>query len=296
MSYEEEDIEITEEVPVSQGNCIIGGVEIELNSSDHAVSNVDTAIFTKAARKACDETGKAELFNNMFRQKMNRRFDHISSAIEDPEALQHTYDLQNLIDEARIHITNFDMRQPFWLVIPSTNSNGQTVIKSVDLFAEHANVTAQQVANSNKWYRTKPKEQEPFVEDLKVTYTYLFKNTDRAVQTKVLEHYNKYKTAEQGGPLWLKLVLDEITMSSTKAVEHLIQQVRGIDISKLPGQDVSKAVSMIRGAYTRLCNIKNPRTKRNSVPDTFMKDTMAVIKTCTVAEFLKRSTPLIVSQ
>jgi hypothetical protein len=267
--------------------CKVGGVEIELNEEDHAVSTVETAIYTKAARAQLDETQKLELFNQMARQKQSRRFEYISPTIDDPEVLQHTYKLQNLVNEARDHLTTYDMRQPFWIVIPSTDDNNRIHIKQVDLFAEYANVTVQQVANSNKWYRTKPKDQEPFVEDLKMSHAYLSRNTDRAVQTKVQEYYDKFSAAEHGGPLWLKLMLDEITISSTKAVEHLVTQVREIDISKLPGQDVAKAVSMIRGAHLRLRNIKNPVTKRNSVPDTFLKDIMTIINTCTVPAFVK---------
>jgi Zinc knuckle len=284
----DDDEQKQEEVPPTpRETCIIGGVEIELGTTDHKVSKVETALNSKAARKELTESQKAELFGYLQRQKQSRRFEHVNTKIEDPETLKNTYNLQNLLNEARRNLLKYDMIQPFMIVEEEEDLEaGVKTYKTTDLFVDYANVTVKTVADSNKWYRTKPKDPKPFDEDLNISYDYLFKNTDYALQIKVLEKYNSYEPVFRGGSLFLKLVLDEITMTSTGAVEYLVSQVRKLNISEIQGQDVSKAVSMIRGAHMRLCHIKNPETKRNSVPDTFAKDVLNVMKTCTVPDFV----------
>ena len=154
--------------------------------------------------------------------------------------------------------------------------------ETYDLLRDFHKLHIAHVLNSNIWYNTWAAG--AYVRDNMLQVYLLFENnTDGNLWTRCLDTYEQYSPVQQGGPLMVYLVLQAIQDSSEQALEHMLEQLRSLDISKLPGEDVEKAVLLIRTTYMTL---KGACTKdRNYVPSDFVKLVYNILLTPTVTKF-----------
>ena len=83
--------------------------------------------------------------------------------------------------------------------------------KTVNLFTEYMTLTAQAVANSSRYYREFLPTSSLLQEDLNWTLAYYKKNTATDLYQKVYCRMDKFGSSSFGGPLFLKLLLDQVT-------------------------------------------------------------------------------------
>jgi hypothetical protein len=67
---------------------------------------------------------------------------------------------------------------------------------------------------------------------------------------KVLETITTFKEIEQGGPLFFIIMINKLTVKTEEEAASLLQSLLSLKISDIDGQNVDKAVSLIRGAAT----------------------------------------------
>ena len=116
-----------------------------------------------------------------------------------------------------------------------------------------------------------------------LTYTFFQNNTKDELWSKCLELYKEYNPIQQGGPLMAFLLLQRIQDSSKQALELLRNQVKALNISKLPGEDVEQAVSLVKSTY---CVLQSSSAQTWSyLPTDFSKTVFRVFQTSTVFEF-----------
>ena len=114
-------------------------------------------------------------------------------------------------------------------------------------------------------------------------FTFLQNNTEETLWSKCLELYEEYNPIQQGGPLMVFLILQRIQDSSEQALELLRYQVKALNISKLPGEDVEQAVSLVKSTH-RVLQCSSTST-RSYIPSDFAKTVFKVFQTSTVPEF-----------
>jgi hypothetical protein len=95
-----------------------------------------------------------------------------------------------------------------------------------------------------------------------------------------MEVYNTYDAAEKGGPLMFIIMMKKLQVDTDAAVQYLQTSVKQMKITNFDGEDVSRVVSLIRGAHRRLQGVG-----ANKVPVDFSKQITAVLQTSTVPEF-----------
>ena len=95
----------------------------------------------------------------------------------------------------------------------------------------------------------------------------LQKNTEEGLWSKCLEDYEEFHPIQRGGPLMLFLILKRIQDTSESAFDAFKKQVRKLNISKIKGEDVDVAVSLIKSTYKILTGASTP--ERSYVPDDF---------------------------
>jgi hypothetical protein len=83
-----------------------------------------------------------------------------------------------------------------------------------DLFTDHLRLTAQQVADSSRWYSGFPPPSMRLQVDLEWSLSYFEKNCDPALFSRVHSKLMSFSKQSQGGPLLLKLILDEATTTA----------------------------------------------------------------------------------
>ena len=91
-----------------------------------------------------------------------------------------------------------------------------------------------------------------FQDDQWVTMKYIENNTETELFNKCLEHLKEFPANAHGGPLLLALIQEQIQNSSEPAMKNLLSLVSTLKISKYPGEDVSKYVTVIRAVHSIL--------------------------------------------
>ena len=79
-------------------------------------------------------------------------------------------------------------------------------------------------------------------------------------------------------------MIDILQNNSEEAMAYLINKVKGLKLTNFDGEDVTKVVSLMRGAMSRLGNI-NTKSGKSTLPDDFAETLLEVFKTSSVAEF-----------
>jgi hypothetical protein len=205
--------------------------------------------------------------------------------IEDPAKLRETYDLAMMINSTRLHHADFDMTDVFTIVIFDKEDSNK-LARTVNLYRDYGNVTEKEVAQSNRFYATRivGDDAKLFSQNLQLTYKHLVNNTEADLVTKVNETYSEYPTAERGGPLFFKIMMDKLQNNSEDAATYLISVVKNLKITDYDGENVDNVVSLVRGAHKRLLNLKS-RTQKSLLPDDFAETLLQVFQTSSVPEF-----------
>jgi hypothetical protein len=95
---------------------------------------------------------------------------------------------------------------------------------------------------------------------------------------KVFEEYDGYPAATKGGPLLFIIAMHTILSNMEESAFALQNRIKTLKLTNIPGEDVSKAVSLICRALVWLCMLKK-------VPDDLPRILLKVFQTSTVADF-----------
>ena len=78
--------------------------------------------------------------------------------------------------------------------------------------------------------------------------------------------------------------MDILQNNSKEALQYLVTTVKNIKLTDYPGENVSKVVSLIRGATNRLKNLENEDGK-SEMPQDFTSDIIKILRTSSVPEY-----------
>jgi hypothetical protein len=115
-------------------------------------------------------------------------------------------------------------------------------------------------------------------ENLRLTYDFFQNNVTDDLFLKVSETYDKFPRSQRGGPLFFILMLNQLLADTEEAAISLQKRVKDFKITNIPGEDIRKVVSLLRGAVNRLTYI-------NKIPEDLVKTMLAVMQTSSVDSF-----------
>lgn len=239
----------------------VGGVVIELSDVANTTSVASKPLYKKDERYKLSEDKLIDLFDKATRTKITK-FDLLSLTLSSEDKLDDTYNLGIQIGKLRAHFIKYDMHDVF-TVVKVDESDGKTVQGTSDLFADFSKLTESEVAKSNAWYNRWPKE-DYFRQNLQLTFDFLENNSTEALWEKSFEEYEEYDLEQRGGPLIFIIMMKKLQSDTDNAVQYLISSVKNMKISSIEGENVSRAVSLVRGAYKRLKSVGT-----NKVPEEF---------------------------
>jgi hypothetical protein len=96
-------------------------------------------------------------------------------------------------------------------------------IKTMNPFDNYLKLTPEQVALSLRYYSVFVPEANCYYEDLDWSLAYYEKNVEPDLFTKVHGTMLKYDPDSQGGPLFLKLLLDRVSTSGDSTLKALVR-------------------------------------------------------------------------
>jgi hypothetical protein len=265
------------EMAEEAGTVTIGGIEIKLAAKAHDVKADETPMFKKEQRKGLSEDKRNDLFEKATKNVLTK-FDLMSMSLKDEDKLGETYNIHILLAKMKAHLVKYDMHDVF-TILDVGDDNKTVKAETKNLFTNYPTITEKEVAKSNKWYNTWP-EAETYRENLQLTFQFLENNTTEQLWDKCMEAYANYSAAEKGGPLMFLIIMKKLQVDTDMAVQYLQNSVKTLKITNFDGENVSRVVSLIRGAYKRLQGVG-----ASKVPLDFSKQVAMVLQTSTVAEF-----------
>jgi hypothetical protein len=175
---------------------------------------------------------------------------------------------------------NYDYNNVFNIVdqdkTPGSSEN-LVLTKTRDLFKDYAIMTPDEVAWSNKWYRTWTAKIW-FEQKLKLSFDFLEHHCSEKLWDKTMDEYNHYSEVEKGGPLFFVIMMSKLLLNTEKASDALTKRIRDYKISNLQGQNVDKATNLLGGAVKRLDQI-------NRVPQNIVRTMLQIMQTTSVPKF-----------
>ncbi len=120
--------------------------------------------------------------------------------------------------------------------------NGTTInLLSVwDQIGKDKLISACQISDTIEWIRTfSTPELASYIEDLDWSNQYLLNSMEPELLETVhstLRH--EYTPAQQGGPLTLAVIIDEVFNLSDSAIDHMIKIIRQYDIKAVEGENI----------------------------------------------------------
>jgi hypothetical protein len=223
-----------------------------------------------------------DVLNKLFKDATSlkhKKYDYVPMILNDEDGLDDTYNLDVLINKTYREHCAFDLHDVFTVIIPlhPDNEDNDEVACTMDLYTEYADISIEDVARSNAYYREWLVDPW-FEENLRLTYTFFQNNVTDDLFLKVSETYDKYPRSERGGPLFFILMLNQLLADTEEAAASLQKRVKDFKISNIEGENIRKVVSLLRGAVTRLTYIKK-------VPEDFPKILLQVMQTSSVDSF-----------
>lgn len=255
-----------------------------------AKMQVDTRLWQKEHRSELTHEAKQSFATHVagYALYKSNKLSAPSTSTDADVSLTKLHNLHNQLRALREHMRLYDVFDVFMIVVPQDVANGADLVRhangqyALDLFHNYARITTPMVANSNAWYTHWISD--TFVhENLMYSLKALKSNTEPSLWNKCLEIYDEYPRHCQGGPLMLSILLTRIQNVSESAIANHLEKVSRLKISKLEGENVDEAISLIKTAHSILISASTP--DQNFVPDDFPKTVLKVLQTSSVSDF-----------
>lgn len=257
------------------------GVMVEIAVTPRSTQGVTLGgvMFRKEDRAPLSMEKRTELFDKITLKKLDTTFTEMSISLSDIEKLDDTYNVAMLVDRVRDHFIKYDLHGIFQIVDPVDPATSSAVNAPLgNLFTSYSTISETAVARSNEWYRRWAVSTE-YETNLQLSLDFLATNTSEALWEKTLEAHALYPVEQQGGPLAFILMMKKIQYDTEDAVRYLQEGVKKMKLTNFAGENVERAVSLLRGAERRL------RNTESGVPQDFTKWVLDIFQTSSVDVF-----------
>jgi hypothetical protein len=265
----------------------IGGVAIAVATVEQSRTTTG-ALYTKEIRKSYDDDKKGKLdLLKLVQSKQQQPFVAVSISINDPEKLLNHYSLTKLNKECRRNLTKYDLTGPFNIVFPIDPTKGDLLTDLSGAYVTHnlldncLRVTAQQVADSSRWYSGFTHVDGRFQEDLEWSLAYFENNVDSALYARIHSKILTYDERSRGGPLFFKLLNDETTTTSDSNKKALITIVDTYKIrTSCKGERIPDVVDLFRAITDTVYALHD-----DSLPDEYVTKLITIFASTSVPDF-----------
>ena len=226
-------------------------------------------LYTKSQRVTMENSELMKLLESV-QSKQQTPYHAITVSINDPEKMTNTYSLAGLLRENKRNLGKYDLLNVYTIVTPDeqafdpkSDDYGQLKIAEgklmqKDLFADYLRLTTAEVANSSKWYSLFMPDDQLAQQNLDWSLAYYEKNVKAELYTKIYAKMMKYEADETGGPLFLKLLLEQVTTTSEANLKTLIHTIETYKIkTSCPGEDIEKVVAIFEAIIDNIESLRD---------------------------------------
>lgn len=256
---------------------VVGGEEINVDDTISPTDVKTVVLFPKAKRESMSEEKRNDFLDKVTRTKLTK-FDLMSLTLSDEDKLDDTCSIGILVQKMRNHLQKYDCIDVFNIVAVDKADKAKVSADIVNLFEHYSVTTEKMVAESNRWYKTYTVPNY-YRENLQITLDFLENNCTESLWEKVIETHDEFDAAERGGPLAFLIMMRMLQSHTDAAVQYLLNSVKNLKITAYEGENVSKVVSLIRGATRRLKSVLT------NLPEEYPQWVLYVMQTSTVPSF-----------
>jgi hypothetical protein len=266
----------------------IGGLTFAVAAKEQ-VRTTTGALYTKAIRSTYDDDKKGKLdLLKLVQGKQQQPYVATSISVNDPEKLLNHYSLSKLNKECSRNLNKYDLLTSFTNIIfpisvgsGSLRTDASGAYVTHDLFSNTFQVTAQQVADSSRWYSGFTAPEARFQEDLEWSLAYFENNVDSALYARIHAKLLTYDERCRGGPLFFKLLNDETTTNSDANKKALITIVDTYKIRvSCKGERIPDVVDLFRSITDTVYALHD-----DSLPDEYVDKLIVIFTTTSVPDF-----------
>jgi hypothetical protein len=266
----------------------IGGLTISVEATEQ-VRTTTGALYTKEIRATYDNDKKGKLdLLKLVQSKQQQPYVATSISVNDPEKLLNHYSLSKLNKECARNLNKYDLLGPFkTIVYPITpgskdlTTDASGIYLTHDLFSNTFQVTAEQVANSSRWYSGYTVPSDRFQEDLEWSLAYFENNVDSSLYARIHAKLLTYEERCRGGPLFFKLLNDETTTNSDANKKALVVIVDTYKIkSHCKGEVIPDVIDLFKSITDTVHALHD-----DSLPDEYVDKLISIFTTTSVEAF-----------
>ena len=275
----------------------VGGFQFIITPSKPII-NKPTQIgilYKKEHRPPIGSKEEAELIK-IITCKQGDPYKEITTSFKDPDSLKNNLSLGQRLNHTESAWKSADLLNPCNILFPIPNTvdleedaNGTT--KQLYLFTHFRQLDRDQVAASCEYYAkyiqfpvsgsTIP---STFARELEWSYSYFRNNVEPRIYELVQVDFLTYSTQEQGGPLFLKLLLDHLVLSNDTNEAALIDTVFNYNIKNLnKTEDIYEVTRLLSSITDTIIAIRDH--KENPLPDDYLQHLTTIFQTTSVDAF-----------
>ena len=201
--------------------------------------------------------------------------------VDDSDSLKDVYDLNIRIEEFIEELRSYDLDDCFLIPDAFDVGTGNELVPSpgadpVNLFHAYGSIELELVRESSTWMMKYG--QDYHVQNLIWSGTKVLNSCEQELREKVEESVKDFEIEERTGPVYFKLMADCILSSSTQSMRSVARKLEDMSLGEFEGENVAKAVSIIRGAISLLQN-------NASLPSDILDMIFKIMKTSSTPDF-----------
>ena len=268
----------------------LGGLTIStISETTEQARSATGALYSKAIRATYDDDKKGKLdLLKLVQSKQQQPYVATSISVNDPEKLLNHYSLSKLNKECSRNLAKYDLLGPFKTIVFPTVPGEKKLDKDSagkylthNLFNNTFQVTAQQVANSSRWYSGYTLPADRFQEDLEWSLAYFENNVDSSLYARIHSKLLTFDERCRGGPLFFKLLNDETTTNSDANKKALIVIVDTYKIkTDCKGEIIPDVIDLFRSITDTVHALHD-----DSLPDEYVDKLISIFTSTSVDDF-----------
>ena len=274
-----------------------GGLQFSINPTEPIVNTPPRIgiLYKKEHRPTIGSKEEAELIKSIT-AKQGDLFKEINTSFKDPDSLKNNLTLGQRLTKTESVWKSADLLNPCNILFPigdsaSLEEDKDGNIKELYLFTHYRQITADQVAASCKYYAKYVRFPLPnttelgtFARELEWTYSYFGNNVESRTYEITQKGFQGYEPIEQGGPLFLKLLLDHLVVSNDTSESALISTVFSYNIKNLnKTEDIFEVTKLLSSITDTIIAIRDH--KDHPLPDDYLQHLTTIFQTSSVEAF-----------
>jgi len=287
---------------MSEETFNMDGLSWKVNPTNPTVNETSASgvLYSKEHRPAVGSKLEIDIIKAITENRYEK-YTLINTSIKDPESLK-----TNLSIHARLTATEalwkaYDMLNPCHILFPDPARNNLVPIlwpegekkgkpKSLYLFKDYRRLSVQDVANSCEYYakyvtfKRSDGTTGTFSRELAWTYNHFRNHVENNLFETVNSEFIRFNPSQQGGPLFLKLLLDKLVVNNDASLDALITTATTYNIKTMSeNEDIMEVTKLLDSVSNTIVSLRNDQ--EYELPEKYVQKMLKVLQTTSVNGF-----------